>query len=80
MDDSNQVESPEEPANTHLPPQQARQGMPQNHMPPNYMGGVPIDPLGYNYMHPTQQAQQARGAPQYTMPPSGLPQHTSHQS
>lgn len=75
VDDGNQVESPEEPANTHLPPQQSRPGMPQNHMPGNYMPNVPMDPLAYsNYV------QQPRGGPQYAMPQSSLPQHTPHQS
>jgi hypothetical protein len=78
VDDSPLIDSPEEPTNAHLPPQQqqqARPGMPQNHMPPNYMGGVPIDPVAYsNYV------QQTRGAPQYAMPQSGLQQHSSHQS
>ncbi|KAJ9155475.1 SRF-type transcription factor [Pleurostoma richardsiae] len=75
VDDSNQVDSPEEPPNTHIPPQQNR-AMPPSHMPPNYMSNVPMDPsqaLAYqNYV-------QQRG-PQYGMPQSGLPQHTSHQS
>lgn len=76
VDDSNQVDSPEEPP-AHLPPQQSR-AMPQNpHLPPNYMANVPMDPsqaLAYSgYV-------QQRGA-QYAMPPqSGMPQHTSHQS
>lgn len=74
-DDPNQVESPEEPANAHLPPQQARPGMPPNHMPPNYMPNVPMDPLAYN-----SYVQQTRGAPQYPMPQPGLQQHNSHQS
>lgn len=80
VDDSNQVDSPEEPSNQHLPPQSSRPGMPPQNphmsgygMPPN----VPMDPqqaLAYsNYV-------QQRGA-QYAMPPqSGMPQHTSHQS
>ncbi|KAK8114109.1 MADS box protein [Apiospora kogelbergensis] len=78
VDDSNQVESPEEPPNQHLPPQSSRPGMPPSHMPPGYgMPNVPIDPnqaLAYSgYV-------QQRG-PQYAMPPqSGMPQHTSHQS
>ncbi|KAF6802360.1 MADS box protein [Colletotrichum sojae] len=81
VDDSNQVDSPEEPPQQHLPPQGPRPGMPQNpHMPPQY--GVPqvsMDPsqaLAYqSYM---QQQQRGGG---YAMPPqSGLPQHTSHQS
>ncbi|KAI0003911.1 SRF-type transcription factor [Xylariaceae sp. FL0662B] len=78
VDDSNQVESPEEQASSHLPPQSSRPGMPQNpHMPPNYMPNVPMDPqqaLAY------QSYVQQRGAG-YAMPPqSGMPQHTSHQS
>jgi pheromone receptor transcription factor len=78
VDDSNQVESPEEAQNAHLPPQSTRPGMPQNpHMPPNYMpANVPMDPqqaLAY-------QSYVQRGA-QYAMPPQGgMPQHTSHQS
>ncbi|ORY67272.1 uncharacterized protein BCR38DRAFT_153906 [Pseudomassariella vexata] len=78
VDDGNQVDSPEEQSNQHMPPQSNRPGMGQNpHMPPNYMPSVPMDPqqaLAYqNYV-------QQRGA-QYAMPPqSGLPQHTSHQS
>jgi len=71
VDDANQVDSPEEPTNAHMPPQQARP-MPQAHMPPNYMPNVAMDPqqaLAYsNYV-------QSRGAAQYAMP-----QHSSHQS
>jgi pheromone receptor transcription factor len=76
--DDNQVESPEEAQNAHLPPQSTRPGIPQNpHMPPNYMpANVPMDPqqaLAY-------QSYVQRGA-QYAMPPQGgMPQHTSHQS
>lgn len=75
MDDQNQVDSPEETANSHLP--QRNTAMAQNpHVPPPYMPNVTMDPqqaLAYsNYV------QQQRGA-QY-MPQSGLPQHTSHQS
>ncbi|EPE08141.1 mads box protein [Ophiostoma piceae UAMH 11346] len=44
VDDSNQVESPEDSGSSHLASQQAR-GMPQNaHMPPSYMPNVPMDP------------------------------------
>ncbi|KAK4130114.1 SRF-TF-domain-containing protein [Trichocladium antarcticum] len=65
------VDSPEEPTSAHLP-QQSRP-MPQGHMPPSYMPNVGMDPLAYsNYV------QQQRGN-QY-MPPSGLQQHTGHQS
>lgn len=76
VDDSNQVDSPEEPSSSHMQQQQGR-GMPQNpHMPPGYMPNVgPIDPssaLAYSsYVQ--------RGG-QYAMPPSGMPQHAQHQS
>lgn len=75
VDDSNAVDSPEEPTSAHLPPQQGRPGMPQSHMPPSYMPNVGMDPqqaLAYGYV------QQQRGG-QY-MPPSGLQQHAGHQS
>ncbi len=75
VDDSNAVDSPEEPSNAHLPPQQSRPGMPQSHLPPSYMPSVGMDPqqaLAYGYV------QQQRGG-QY-MPPSGLQQHAGHQS
>ncbi|KAK7729858.1 transcription factor of the MADS box [Cytospora paraplurivora] len=78
VDDSNQVESPEEPPNSHLQQQQQGRSIPQNpHMPPGYMPNVgPIDPqsaLAYqNYVQ--------RGG-QYAMPPqAGMPQHAQHQS
>ena len=77
VDDSNQVDSPEEPS---MPQQQPR-AMPQNPhgLPHSYMpAGVGMDPsqaLAYsNYVQ-----QQQRGAG-YPIPQSGLPQHTSHQS
>ncbi|KAJ4298569.1 transcription factor of the MADS box [Collariella sp. IMI 366227] len=77
VDDANAVDSPEEPTSAHMPPQPSRSGMPQNHMPPSYMPNVGMDPqqaLAYsNYVQ-----QQQRGG-QY-MPPSGLQQHTGHQS
>ncbi|KAF4947538.1 hypothetical protein FGADI_10321 [Fusarium gaditjirri] len=45
VDGGDQVESPEEPPNQHLPPQGNRPGMPQNpHMPNNYMPNMPMDP------------------------------------
>ncbi|KAL2149909.1 hypothetical protein VTH82DRAFT_7585 [Thermothelomyces myriococcoides] len=75
VDDANPVESPEEPASAHMPPQQSRPGMPQSHMPPSYMPGVGMDPqqaLAYGYV------QQQRGG-QY-MPPNSLQQHAGHQS
>lgn len=79
VDDSNQVDSPEEPPQQHLPPQAGRQGMPQSHMPPNYMSNVGMDPSqALAYQSYVQQQQRGGG---YAMPPqSGLPQHTSHQS
>ena len=76
VDDSNTVDSPEEPTNAHLPPQQQR-AMPGSHMPPAYMSNVGMDPqqaLAYSsYM-------QGRGNAGYAVPQSGLPQHSSHQS
>jgi len=76
VDDSNTVDSPEEPTNAHLPPQQQR-AIPASHMPQSYMPNVAMDPqqaLAYSsYM------QQQRGAG-YAVPQSGLPQHSSHQS
>lgn len=77
VDDSNPVDSPEEPTSAHLPPQANRPTMPQGPMHPGYgMPNVGMDPqqaLAYsNYV------QQQRGG-QY-MPPSGLQQHTGHQS
>lgn len=77
VDGGDQVESPEEPANQHLPPQAARPGMPQNpHMPGGYMPqGLPLDPqsaMAYqNYMH-------GRGG--YPPPQSGMPPSGHHQS
>ncbi|KAK3393072.1 SRF-type transcription factor (DNA-binding and dimerization domain)-domain-containing protein [Podospora didyma] len=77
VDDSNAVESPEEPTNTQLPHQGQRPGIPQNHMPPNYMPSVGMDPqqaLAY-----TSYVQQHQRGGQY-MPQSSLQQHTGHQS
>ncbi|KAI0475914.1 MADS box protein [Xylariaceae sp. FL0804] len=74
VDDSNSVESPEEPSHPQMHQQTSRPGMPQAAMNPGYMPNVPMDPMAY-------QGYVQRGAPQYAMPPqSGLPQHTSHQS
>ncbi|KAI0444520.1 MADS box protein [Xylaria telfairii] len=78
VDDANQVESPEEPPNSHLPPQTSRPGMQQNpHMPASYMPNVPMDPQAMAYQGYVQ-----RGAPPpYGMPPQpGMPQHSAHQS
>ncbi|KAK0655957.1 SRF-type transcription factor (DNA-binding and dimerization domain)-domain-containing protein [Cercophora newfieldiana] len=75
VDDSNAVDSPEEPTSAHLPPQQTRPGIPQGHMPPGYMPNVGMDPqqaLAY-----TSYVQQRGG--QY-MPQSSLQQHAGHQS
>ncbi|KAI1436431.1 MADS box protein [Xylaria sp. CBS 124048] len=77
VDDSNQVESPEEPPTAHIP-QASRPGMPQNpHMPANYMPNVgPMDHQAMAYQGYVQ-----RGAPPYGMPPqSGMTQHSAHQS
>ncbi|KAF3064762.1 MADS box protein [Daldinia decipiens] len=76
VDDSNQVESPEEPPNSHLPPQTSRPGMP-SHMPPNYVPNVPMDPQQAMAYQSYMQHQQ-RG--QFGLAQSGMPQHTSHQS
>ncbi|KAI1261543.1 MADS box protein [Xylariaceae sp. FL1019] len=79
VDDANQVDSPEEPPNAHLPPQSSRPGMPQNHMPPNYMPNVPMDPQ--SAMAYQSYVQQQRAQPPYGMPPNaGMPQHSAHQS
>lgn len=77
VDDSNQVDSPEEPPN-HMQQQQGR-SMPQNpHMPPGaYMPAVggPMDPNALAYQNYVQ-----RGG-QYAIPPQGgMPQHAQHQS
>ncbi|GAB1312235.1 transcription factor of the MADS box [Madurella fahalii] len=77
VDESNAVDSPDEPTSAHLPPQPNRPAIPQGPMHPGYgMPNVGMDPqqaLAYsNYV------QQQRGS-QY-MPPSGLQQHTGHQS
>ncbi|KAH6665921.1 MADS box protein [Plectosphaerella plurivora] len=77
--DDNQVDSPEEPPQQHLPPQAGRQqGMPQNpHMPPNYnMPGMGMDPS--NLAYGGYVGQQRGGG--YPMGQSGMPQHTQHQS
>lgn len=79
--DGEQVESPEEPAAQHLPPQGGRPGIPQNpHMPQGYSmpPNVPMDPqqaMAYqNYM---QQRNQGYGS---GMPAPGLPPSHQHQS
>jgi MADS-box transcription factor len=77
VDDASQVDSPEEPPNSHLQPQSSRPGMQQNpHMPASYMPNVPMDPQAM------YQGYVQRGAPPpYGMPgQSGMPQHSAHQS
>ncbi|KAK3954559.1 SRF-type transcription factor (DNA-binding and dimerization domain)-domain-containing protein [Pseudoneurospora amorphoporcata] len=80
VDDSNAVDSPEEPPSAHLPPQQGRPGMPpQGHMPPNYMPNVgAMDAQQAQALAYTNYVQQQRGG-QY-MPQPGLQQHAGHQS
>ncbi|KAJ4407311.1 transcription factor of the MADS box [Neurospora sp. IMI 360204] len=80
VDDSNAVDSPEEPSSAHLPPQQGRPGMPpQGHMPPNYMPNVgAMDAQQAQALAYTNYVQQQRGG-QY-MPQPGLQQHAGHQS
>lgn len=78
VDDGNQVDSPEEAPQQHMPPQGARQqGMPQNpHMPPNYMPNMGMDPS--NLAYGGYVGQQRGGG--YPMGQSGMPQHAPHQS
>ena len=78
VDSGDQVDSPEEPAPQHLPPQNGRPGMPQPHMGSSYMPNMPMDP---------QQALAYQGYVQRTpgyasgMPPQpGMPPNTHHQS
>ncbi|KAK4649478.1 transcription factor of the MADS box [Podospora bellae-mahoneyi] len=76
VEDTNAVDSPEEPPSNHLPPQQGRPGMAQPHaMPPNYMPVGGMDPSAMAYQN---YVSQQRGG-QY-MPQSGLQQHAGHQS
>ncbi|KAH6679773.1 hypothetical protein B0J14DRAFT_306162 [Halenospora varia] len=81
VDDQNTVDSPEEPTPQHLPPQQARTGMPQQNTGMHTGYGMPLSDqqqqaLAYqNYV-----AQQQRGGG-YAMPPqAGIPQQHSHQA
>ncbi|ETS74258.1 hypothetical protein PFICI_14124 [Pestalotiopsis fici W106-1] len=79
VDDSNQVESPEEPSNVHLPPQSNRPGMPPAHMPGNY--GIPNVPMDAQQAMAYQNYVQRQQGSQYAMPPQqGMPSHASHQS
>ncbi|PSS22090.1 hypothetical protein M430DRAFT_118228 [Amorphotheca resinae ATCC 22711] len=79
VDDSNPVESPEEPTPQHLPPQQARTGMPQGNpqMHPGYMPQTIEQQQAIAYQNYV--AQQQRSG--YPMPPqAGIPQQHSHQA
>ncbi|KAJ4321088.1 transcription factor of the MADS box [Fusarium piperis] len=80
VDGGDQVESPEEPANQHLPPQGSRPGMPQNpHMPGNYMPtNLPMDPqqaLAYQ-----SYVQRNQGYGSGIPPQPGMPSNNHHQS
>jgi len=79
VDDSGPVESPEEPAPQHLPPQQARAGMPQGNpqMHPGYMPQTIEQQQALAYQNYV--AQQRNSG--YPMPPqAGIPQQHSHQA
>ncbi|CAM1502096.1 Fc.00g040800.m01.CDS01 [Cosmosporella sp. VM-42] len=77
--DGDQVDSPEEPANQHIPPQGGRPGMPQNpHMPGNYMPNMPMDPqqaLAYQ-----SYVQRNQGYGSGIPPQPGMPPNNHHQS
>jgi pheromone receptor transcription factor len=79
VDGADQVESPDEPTNQHLPPQGARQGMPQNpHMPNAYMPNMPMDPqqaMAYQSYVSRNQGY-GPGIPQQP----GMPPNNHHQS
>ncbi|RFU32503.1 hypothetical protein B7463_g3837, partial [Scytalidium lignicola] len=78
VDDQNPVESPEEPAAQHLPPQQQRPGMPQQN-PQMHPGYMPIDQhQAMAYQNYVAQQQRTGG---YAMPPQGgIPQPHTHQA
>jgi pheromone receptor transcription factor len=79
VDDAGPVESPEEPSPQHLPPQQARAGMPQGNpqMHPGYMPQTLEQQQALAYQNYV--AQQQRSG--YPMPPqAGIPQQHSHQA
>ncbi|PBP19236.1 SRF-type transcription factor [Diplocarpon rosae] len=79
VDDQNTVDSPEEPAPQHLPPQQqGRPGMPQQqNMHPGYMPQSLEQQQALAYQNYV--AQQQRSG--YPMPPQGgIPQQHSHQA
>ncbi|KAF4456948.1 MADS box [Fusarium albosuccineum] len=78
VDGGDQVESPEEASNQHLPPQGSRPGIPQNHMPGNYMPGMPMDPqqaLAYQ-----SYVQRNQGYGSGIPPQPGMPSNNHHQS
>ncbi|UPK91834.1 hypothetical protein LCI18_002769 [Fusarium solani-melongenae] len=80
VDGGDQVESPEEPANQHLPPQGGRPGIPQNpHMGGNYMPpNMPMDPqqaLAYQ-----SYVQRNQGYGSGIPPQPGMPSNNHHQS
>lgn len=80
VDGPDQVDSPEESAAQHMPPQGGRPGMPQNpHMPGNYMPNMPMDPQqALAYQNYVQQRNQGYGS---GMPPQGgMPPSNHHQS
>jgi pheromone receptor transcription factor len=83
VDDQNTVDSPEDTSpQQHLPPQQTRTAMPQQHaqMNPNYMAAqAQLDQQqAIAYQNYVQQQQRGGG---YAMPPqAGIPQQHSHQA
>ncbi|KAF5138197.1 Transcription factor of morphogenesis MCM1 [Metarhizium anisopliae] len=80
VDGGDQVESPEDSAAQHMPPQGGRPGMPQNpHMPGNYMPNMPMDAQqALAYQSYVQQRNQGYGS---GMPPQGgMPPSSHHQS
>jgi pheromone receptor transcription factor len=82
VEDQNTVDSPEDTSpQQHLPPQQPRTAMPQQHaqMNPNYMAAsMDQQQQAMAYQNYVQQQQRGGG---YAMPPqTGMPQQHSHQA
>jgi pheromone receptor transcription factor len=82
VDDQNTVDSPEDTSpQQHLPPQQTRTAMPQQHAPmnPNYMAAqLDQQQQAMAYQNYVQQQQRGGG---YAMPPqAGMQQQHSHQA
>ncbi|KHN98820.1 MADS box protein [Metarhizium album ARSEF 1941] len=79
VDGGDQVDSPEDSAAQHMPPQGGRPGMPQNpHMPGNYMPNMPLDPQQALAYQSYVQRNQGYGS---GMPPQGgMPPSSHHQS